>query len=106
MKRLIALLLLLTGLQAAIAVEKLTVCAKQGSWKPYLVPATIYTGSELNKATRSFDYTAFSRYVVIFWSQEQATIIELSMPSLSAIGTPGTDKQGREWIVSTSSNCF
>lgn len=106
MKRLIALLLLLTGLQTAIAVQQLTVCAKQGNWRPYLVSASLYTGSELNKATRTFDYTAFSRYVVIFWSQEQATVIELSKPSLSAIGTSGTDQQGREWHVSTSSNCF
>ena len=86
--------------------EKLKVCAKQGNGQAYEVEATFTDGAELNAATGSFRFTSFSKYVVIFWKQDQASVIELDFPFVSVVGTSGTDQQGRKWEVSTSSLCF
>jgi hypothetical protein len=51
---------------------------KEGWSKKYTVDVTFISGSELNEATNSFKYSSFSIYAVIFWSQEQVTLIKLS----------------------------
>lgn len=96
---------------AATAGEKAVVCAKYqanyGWSKGYQVEATILSGYELNSATQSLDYNSISTYVVIFWSQEQVTIIEMSFPYLSVVGTTGEDQRGIEWEISKGSGvCF
>lgn len=82
------------------ATEQMEVCAKEGAGKSYKVQATLATGQELNTATRTLNYTAWSKYVVIFWQQNQASVIELDFPFLNALGTDGHDQQGRRWTVS------
>jgi hypothetical protein len=84
----------------------MTVCAKQGGGQAYKVEATFTTGADLNEATNSLKYLGFRKYIVIFWKQNQASVIELSFPYVSILGTSGTDQQGRPWEVSTSSVCF
>lgn len=91
---------------SASAVEKLRVCAKQGNGRSYQVEASLYDGSELNSATKSIRFTSFSKYVVIFWSQNEASIIELNHRYIGVTGVDGTDQEGRKWEVSTSSICF
>jgi hypothetical protein len=44
--------------------------------KTYHVTATTTTGSELNQATHSHNYNSLSRYVVIFWAQDRASVID------------------------------
>jgi hypothetical protein len=82
---------------SAVAAERETVCAKyqsEGGWsKNYKVEATIIRGTELNQATRSFEYNGLSTYVVIFWDKDQASIIEMSWPHLSPIGQEGKTKE-------------
>ncbi len=90
----------------AFSSEKLTVCAKQGNGQAYKVEATLTTGAELNTETKTLNYVGFKKYVVIFWTPKEVSIIELDFPYVSALGTSGTDQQGRPWDVSTSSLCF
>ena len=94
----------------SFASEEVTVCAKyqtESGWSDgYKVNAYVLKGSELNSATNSFDYTSFSTYTVIFWSDDQATIIEMDSPYLSYVGTEGTDQIGRIWKVAKTSVCY
>ncbi|MCL5776450.1 hypothetical protein M1105_05545 [Limibaculum sp. FT325] len=92
----------------AVAAERVEVCAEyESTGKKYRVMATIAKGSELNRATKSYSYTGFSTYVVIFWSQENASIIKMPFGPPSAFGSAGEDQEGRKWRVSTSTTfCF
>lgn len=78
---------------------------------------TFLKGAELNKTTRTFDYNAFSAYVVIFFAQDQAAVIELDAPvfgcgseftanCIPRFGNPkGKDQSGRTWEICTGSFC-
>lgn len=92
---------------------------KNNGWSDYYnVNVTFMTGSELNNATSSFDYDGFSTYAMIFWDQDEASVIKIS--SLTLCGTEveqscitnnvtnlvGNDQQGRKWEVCTKSLCF
>jgi len=94
----------------ADAAEREIVCARyqtEYGWSNgYKVEATILKGSELNRATRSYDYSSYSIYVVIFWSQNQASIIEMDLPYLSSFGQEGEDQQGRKWEIAKTNLCF
>jgi hypothetical protein len=93
-------------IQASISFSAETVdaCATyQSTNKHYKVNITIYSGDELNKATHSLNYLSFRKYAVIFWQQNQASVIALSLPDIigSVVGTSGTDQYGREWNITT-----
>jgi YD repeat-containing protein len=94
---------------AARASEQVDICAiYSNSGSSYHVTATAISGSELNAATHSFDYNSFGHYIVIFWAQGQATVIEMN----SITGMPGpiqessTDQEGRSWEISRYSPIF
>lgn len=83
----------------------------------YDVDVHFYTGQELNSATKSFNYEAFGKYAVVFWGEDQATVIELdtfltcgskfTSSCLSSLGRmEGTDQEGRVWEVCTSRYCY
>ena len=90
----------------ALAAERVTVCAKyrtNSGWsKGYKVDATLYKGTELNQATKTFNYNSISTYVVIFWSKTNAAIIEMELPWLSTIGSQGKERDGTRWEISKS----
>ena len=92
------------------ASEKATVCARyeaQYGWsKGYKVEATITSGTELNRATRTFDYDSLSKYVVIFWDQDEVTVIKMSWPYLGPIAQQGEDQRGVKWEVSKTTICY
>ena len=44
--------------------------------KKYTVDVTFISGYELNDANRSFTYSTYSVYAVIFWGQGQASAIK------------------------------
>ena len=99
----------------AQAYEVKKVCAKYEtnySWsKPYAVTANIYSGTELNKEVGSFTkYSSINHYAVIFWSNEQASIIKLSPPYISGmmmINKNGNDQNGRSWqLADNNYGCF
>lgn len=110
--RFVGVTLLFFILAFAFAVEDQVVCAKymtESGWSEnYKVEAKIAKGSELNTATKTFDYNSFSTYVVIFWDQDEVSILELEsyFGSLSPFGHDATDQIGREWNVSSSPMCY
>jgi hypothetical protein len=111
--RFLLLAIMLSGfLNFASALEEQVVCVKyktQIGWsKGYQVEGKVMKGSELNTATSSFDYNSLSTYVVIFWDQDEVSILELDFyfGSISVIGDNATDQIGREWKVSSSSLCL
>ncbi len=94
---------------AAYSYEVQEVCATYlNTGKKYKVEGKIMMGSELNTRTNSFSYSSFSKYVAIFWAQNQVTLIELEYSfGPSILGTKGKDQAGREWEVSTSTTlCY
>jgi hypothetical protein len=99
--------LLLSG--AATASEQVDICAVySNSGKSYHVTATAIRGSELNQATHSFNYNAFGNYIVIFWAENQASVIEMngfgSVPGI--MQQNGTDQEGRSWDISRYSPMY
>jgi len=81
------------------------------------IDVTFATGTELNQATRTFNYTTYKNYAVVFWAPEKATIIQLDGYlvcgfSFEASCLPftgkmkGQDQQGRLWEVCTGQFCF
>lgn len=75
------------------------------SGKHYHVQAISTDGSELNSATNSFsNYSMFSKYVVVFWGQNQVTVIKMQGFYLepSFIPSQGIDQEGRLWTVQTN----
>ena len=102
MKKLIVIILLIFLSFNAFAYEVLDVCATySNSGKTYKVEGQIYKGTELNQRTNSYDYNSYSTYVVIFWTNAQATIIELDyyFGSLGPMGSDGKDQGGKPWKV-------
>ena len=94
------------------SVNSETLCVKykrSSGWSNgYQINATVIKGSERNKATHTFNYNTYSTYVVIFWDQGEASILELDYyyGSISVYGHAATDQQGRQWQVSKTSYCF
>ena len=88
-----------------------------GTSEWYEVDMHFSTGFELNKATKSYNYDAYKKYAVVFWGENQATVIEISTASLcgqtftrsclAAFGNmKGLDQQGRSWEICAGSNCY
>jgi len=90
--------------------SRTSACAKYlNTNKAYKVDVTIIRGSELNQKTYSFDYNGLATYAVIFWSDNQASVIELDffVGSLSPFGTRGYDQEGRPWEISSNTTfCY
>ena len=88
------------------------VCVKyqtDSGWsKGYQVNGTVIKGSDLNSRTGTYDYSPYSTYVVVFWDEGQASILELaySSNSISAYGQTATDQRGRLWQVSKTAYCY
>jgi hypothetical protein len=84
----------------------------------YTVDVNFLSGYELNKATKSWDYSSYSTYAVVFWGDGEASVIELS--SYTGCGREvtqrcitnkysnleGEDQQGRGWEVCAKSRCY
>lgn len=91
----------------AFAAEKADVCVKfrkDNGWsKGYSVQGIVISGSDLNSKVGSFTrFKSFSTYVVVFWDQEQASILELpalSMGTVPMFETEVEDQQGKKWKV-------
>lgn len=93
----------LSFITPAIAMERVDICARYSATaKSYHVSAISETGSELNQATNSFNYNSLGHYIIIFWGQNQASIIEMSSIffGLTYIPSNGTDQEGRSWEIS------
>ena len=102
---LLALLAPTAIFSTAIAAEREEVCVKyerEHGWsKGYAVLGTVISGSDMNSKVGSLSrFKSFSTYVVVFWDDDQATILELpalSMGSLPIFESQVRDQQGRLW---------
>ena len=108
MRLVVALLVCLLPIKAAADYRVMDVCARYvPTGSSYEVEAQVIRGDELNERVGGYWYNVFDMYVVIFWADSQATIIELNFPQApGAFPSTGYDQEGREWTVSTSSLCF
>ena len=92
---------------------------KQYGWsKLYTVEVNFMSGHELNIATKTISYDAISVYAIIFWSQDQVTIIKLK--TFLACGfevtkeciddfmmdLQGFDQDGDKWNICLIDTCF
>lgn len=89
----------------------------QGKSRWYNVDVNFLTGKELNQATSSFLYNSFKNYAVVFWGDDQASIILIQSPMifcslefesscLPLLGKmKGPDQEGRQWEVCTALFC-
>lgn len=121
MKNLI-LTLLLIGLIPLIGSAKCTTVAKvkyeanYGWSKLYTVDVTFMSGSELNSTTSTFNYSPYNVYAIIFWNNDQATVIKLTLTTISNVtcsfienqilDLQGYDQDGDKWNVCLKSICF
>jgi len=76
------------------------------------------SGSELNKATRTINYSNFSTYAVIFWDKDEASVIKISsFTNCGSVVTQkcivnsfsnldGEDQKGRGWQICTKTYCL
>lgn len=116
MKRLIFFLLLALFAFSSSAYEVIPICAKaqrrDGSWSTnYAIKsAKVYKGSELNQATRTYNYNAYDTYVLIWWDEGEVSIIHLDFSIVSLYNNEGKDQLGRKWSIdkrqSPDSYCF
>lgn len=92
------------------AVEKDIVCIKyqtQNGWsQAYEVEGTILKGFDLNRLTMSNSYTPLSTYVVVFWDNNQATIIESDASMITLLESSGKDQKGVMWKVKKGGICY
>lgn len=91
----------------------------------YDVEVSFLWGKELNESTQSEDYESNAQYAVIFWQQNQATVIKLHtfissrpfpvsmsdcpdkllcscLPSVAIIHVTGSDQRDVFWIISST----
>ena len=92
--------------------------AEYGWSKLYTVEVTFMTGYELNTATNTFNYSAYSVYAIIFWAQNEATVIKLNTFLLCGsevtcdcienmlLDMQGYDQKGDKWNICISDFCF
>ncbi len=87
--------------QAYVVLE---VCAEyKNTGSKYRMEATVIDGSELNREWNTYDFASFSKYVLLFWADDQMSIIKLDYSfGIGAFGSDGVDQRGYEWNISTS----
>ena len=81
-------------------------CVKfMNTGKIYSKELNLLSGSELNSATNSFDYSSYADYVVVFWNPGEASVIEMDAPffRIDGWGSKGSDRRGARWEVSNCS---
>jgi len=90
---------------------------EDGWSKKYTVDVTFISGYRLNEATQSSNYSTFSKYAVIFWAENQSSVIKLStfLPCdtdvyrecvVNVIGDiRGQDQEERDWKICVGNFC-
>src|ERR1041384_3732847 len=91
----------------------------ESGWsKYYTVEVTFMTGSELNKATTTWNYDTWTVYSIIWWANSQCTVISLSSYLLcgtevtqtcianNIYNLEGKDRDGTSWEICTKGTCW
>lgn len=92
---------------------------KNYGWSSYYtVDVTFMSGIELNRATKTYNYTSYSTYAIIFWDKGEASVIEISSYigcgsevkqsciSNRVTNMTGEDREGRGWEICTQNYCY
>lgn len=92
---------------------------EDGWSKKYTVDVSFLSGSELNEATNSFNHDIYKVYAVIFWDNNETTIIKIStftggcgsIVKESCITNlvmdlKGTDQDGDTWKICARDFCY
>jgi hypothetical protein len=86
--------------------------------KKYNVNVTFMTGSQLNDATQTFNYSSYKNYALIFWGNGGTTIIKLSTILFCGyeitcdcinnviLDLEGYDQDGDKWKLCVKDLCF
>jgi len=86
---------LIVAAGSAHASERVAVCARYGVQDGYshgyTVDATLTNGRELDQATGTFNYDALATYVVIFWSQDEVSVIRMDWNTGESQAVPYVD---------------
>jgi hypothetical protein len=123
MKKIILLSILLLFVQSNLFAKYVQTCkvkyeTQQGWSDYYTVDVTFLSGTELNNATNSYNYSSYSTYAVVFWGEGKASIIEIesytgcgSEVTQSCISNAysnyeGEDQRGIKWEVCTKNYCY
>lgn len=123
MKRIIFLILAGLFIITTVYAKYIQTCKvkykRNYDWSDYYTVEVIFmSGFELNNATKTFNYSVYSTYAIIFWDNDEASVIEIS--TFTGCGTEvtqncitnnvvnleGEDQQGRRWEICTKSYCF
>jgi hypothetical protein len=80
--RILIFILILQIVPLALNAEVRRLCKvsyeTEDAWSDeYTVEVTFVTGRELNKAARSFNYSAYSNYCLIWFAQNEVAILEI-----------------------------
>gem|GEM_PF-1773320 len=62
-------------------------------------------GSELNRATMSYDYSPFSNYALLWFSPKKVAMVKLNYspsPETTNFQMSGKDKSGKRWRINCS----
>ena len=92
--------------------QRREVCARyetRSGWSDgYSVEAVMTDGGTLNEKTGSYSYEPYAEYAVIFWGEDQASVLKLQSVTgeISSTGTRAVDQDGGAWRLSTSSLCY
>lgn len=105
MKKFIFCLLLLGTFNTALASQEygcVQYQRKDYSWgEPYKVPVTIVSGTDLNQATNSYNYTSYSKYAIAEWPNGGYSALEMPYYNndLPYSYTKTKDQNGRTYRI-------
>lgn len=86
--------------------------------KKYTVDVNFLTGHELNNATKTYNYSMYSVYAVIFWNKGQASVIKISNYTVCGLEVTkscivntygdikGRDQDDDEWKICVQTYCY
>ena len=123
MKKIILIISLFLTFSSVLEAKYVQTCEvkylSSDGWSDYYtVDVTFMTGSELNEATSSIDYSSLSTYGIVFWGDGKATIIEISSIvfcgnkatksciTSHALNIEGESQDGRSWEICTKNYCY
>ena len=70
-----------------------------------IVEVTFTSGRELNKATRSYNYTAYSNYCLIWFAQNEVAILEIDEAIFGVGSEFGSDDFRKLFQFNTEIEC-
>jgi len=117
---LIVAILLVSGFDASARCRRVAEVKyqQQYGWsRKYTVEVSFMSGYELNQVTSSFNYDGYAKYAIIFWQQNQATVIKLSSMLIcgmeitcdcienTLMDLQGYDQDGDKWNLCLRDYC-